>query len=177
MYAVAFLVLTTLIVVNSSQVKTQYVKYNEDGEPEHFHVDLSKRCPKMGCMNKGRLTTDCSCKCRGFWHGSSCQKCGLVQTDCRHGSILDEDACRCVSCPAPWGGHLCNTCSMKGALDPETCRMKECSLPWGGSDCKTCLRDDSFCTEGSVLNRKTCLCDNCPEQFSANTIVNKKKSN
>ncbi len=179
-YVLTLFFLTTVVVTNGLDLKTKYVKYNEDGEPEHFHIDLSKRCPKIGCLNKGRLTADCSCKCRGFWLGASCEKCGLMQSDCRHGSILDQDTCRCVSCPAPWGGHLCDTCSIKttkhGEVDPETCRIKECPLPWTGSDCKTCLRDESFCGQGSILNKATCLCDNCPAQFNANTIVNKKKA-
>ena len=173
-YVLTLFFLTTVVVTNGLDLKTKYVKYNEDGEPEHFHIDLSKRCPKIGCLNKGRLAADCSCKCRGFWLGASCEKCGLMQSDCRHGSILDQDTCRCVSCPAPWGGHLCDTCSIKttkhGEVDPETCRIKECPLPWTGSDCKTCLRDESFCGQGSILNKATCLCDNCPAQFNADTI-------
>ena len=55
--------------VNGLDLRARYVAYNEEGEPEHVHIDLSKRCPKKGCFNKGRLTSDCSCKCRGFWHG------------------------------------------------------------------------------------------------------------
>ena len=146
------------------------------GEPEHVHIDLSKRCPKKGCFNKGRLTSDCSCKCR-IWHGDSCESCGLVQSDCRHNGVLDKSL-RCVSCPAPGCGSLCNTCSIQTsagqAVDSETCRVKDCPEPLGGIDCKTCLRDGSFCGEGSVLNRETCTCDQCPEKFSAHNIMAKR---
>ena len=165
--------------VNGLDLRARYVAYNEEGEPEHVHIDLSKRCPKKGCFNKGRLTSDCSCKCR-FWHGDSCESCGLVQSDCRHNSVLDQETCRCVSCPAPWGGSLCNTCSIQTsagqAVDSETCRLKDCPEPWGGTDCKTCLRDGSFCEEGSVLNRETCTCDHCPEKFSAHNVIAEKRA-
>ena len=175
---VCFAALT--LSVNGVNLKARYVAYNEDGEPEHVHVDLSKRCPKKGCFNKGRLTSDCSCKCRGFWHGESCESCGLVQSDCRHNSVLDQESCRCVSCPAPWGGSLCNTCSIQTSagqpVDSETCRVKDCPEPWGGMDCKTCLRDSSFCGEGSILNKETCTCDRCPEKFSARIVVAQKRA-
>ena len=41
-YVLTLFFLTTVVVTNGLDLKTKYVKYNEDGEPEHFHIDLSK---------------------------------------------------------------------------------------------------------------------------------------
>jgi hypothetical protein len=157
---------------------TKYVSFNEDGEPIHVHVDLSKRCPKRVCTNGGRLTEECSCKCKGHWRGSTCRKCSLVQKDCLHGGFLDEEQCQCVGCKHPWGGKLCQQCAVtkneKCEVDEETCRCKECKRGWGGENCQTCLRDQSFCGAGSTLDQATCSCLNCPyssmaAQVSADT--------
>eukprot|EP00505_MAST-04D_sp_SCG-Rhode-Island_P003829 Stramenopile-MAST_4_protein_3829 len=165
----AWLLLSALAIAAGPLVDAAQVRYVEyvNGEPVHV-ADPSAlppaSCNKI-CLHFGQLTRDCDCSCEGLWTGKVCERCSLKQTDCLHGSRLDESKCHCVACPYPFGGTMCDKCLRSvddckngGLVDPRTCSCTDCISPWGGKKCTECQLPDSRCGPGGKVDRKSCSC-------------------
>jgi len=136
------------------------------------------------------------------WTGDFCKTCRWSGDDCVHASAIvtetteqktkkekdtvriytptrlnnfNESACKCERCMKPWGGALCEICSLKpvdcrhkSRLNPRSCKCEDCMAPWTGELCNTCQHTEACkagdeancpCKHGSVLNEQKCRCE------------------
>jgi hypothetical protein len=113
----------------------------------------------------------CSCNCDAGFTGLNCDICGIEETDCKHGSVLNAEKCKCVK-PAgsDWGGAFGSVCDLSqgackngGVLDKKLCKCGKCNEFWSGKLCNVCTRTPDMCKNGASLDPETCTCSvNCP---------------
>ena len=115
----------------------------------------------------------CTCECKAPWtEGPNCEKCGLLPTDCHHGTVPDFENCTCAQpdTTSVWKGETGDTCALKaaaclhgGVLDQATCACTQCDEPWAGTTCAQCMRMDADCKQGAKIDEETCTCTKgCP---------------
>lgn len=149
-----------------------------DGKWSGWYCDGSslKECS----FGSKRAEVRCALGCHdsSFFGGEGRCVCGF---GCQNGGTFDR-FCSVCSCPSPWSGPYCSTCSISrsfctngGSLDFGRCECScplcrnggrgdtrcgcTCPAPWRGDHCEVCGRDGSFCLNGGSFRPTTCDCD------------------
>gem|GEM_PF-5242643 len=157
-------------------------------------------CPSS-CLHGGTQDANCGCSCPSPWSGQRCEVCTRSSSECANGGYMDPQTCQCVcpnkcqnggvqnancgcSCPSPWTGALCQTCTLTQAncnnnatFDSSLCQCNcvegcqhsasatrtcgcNCVFPWTGSLCETCSFTETHClNNGNFTGPSTCNCD------------------
>lgn len=156
-------------------------------------------CPNT-CLNGGTQGANCACSCKAPWSGQRCETCTRSSSECANGGYMDPATCKCqcpnrclnggvqnencgCTCPSPWTGPKCETCSLAQAncengstLNSNTCQCTcakgcehsgtltrtcdcNCPYPYIGKFCETCSFSASHCSNNSTFNGAACACD------------------
>lgn len=103
-------------------------------------------CPNT-CLHGGSQGSNCVCSCPSPWAGQRCEICTRSSSECANGGYMDSQTCKCV-CP--------NTCQNGGVQDAN-CGCT-CPSPWVGPKCESCSLTQANCENGSTLNSNQCKC-------------------
>ncbi|XP_065572196.1 balbiani ring protein 3-like isoform X2 [Artemia franciscana] len=134
----------------------------------------TRDCGSTGILDSAKCTCkpQCAIYCNYPFikNEEECRcECGLTQSRCKPGEVLDYSSCRCV----------CNRdCGPNGVLDVETCTCKPtctlfCNYPYVRNEetCRCeCGLTQSRCKPGEVVDYSSCRCV-CNRDCGANGVL------
>jgi len=74
-----------------------------ENECSYMAPSVPTKCSSSTACANGEFDSDCSCRCRGAWTGSTCSSCSI---SCQNGGSLISGSCSC-SCPSGYSGNTC----------------------------------------------------------------------